>query len=273
MIDIVDAQLADLIRRVTVERGHGPGGIRRVRLRRRGRTARGLVLEPAGLSRGRDPARGVGVLRARHRLERRQAGGDAVRADGGAVRARRAGGGTSRPWRRGCGSASRPSISPRTTCTRRGSSSFSSAARCTRCASRCDRPTSTRRTAARPIIDRFATMYEARYGAGTAYRKAGVEAMTFVVEAIARLPVPELEWVDALDGATRPPPPAPGPSTSATARPRRCRCTPRRTCAPVIRSTGRCWWRRRTPRSWCAPGHRLWVDGLRNLRIDLGEGR
>jgi N-methylhydantoinase A len=43
------------------------------------------------------------------------------------------------------------------------------------------------------LIDRFVEMYETKYGPDTAYRKAGVEAMTFVVEGIAPLdiPVPE----------------------------------------------------------------------------------
>ena len=40
------------------------------------------------------------------------------------------------------------------------------------------------------VISRFVELYEAKYGAGTAYRQAGVEAMTFTVEATARLPVP-----------------------------------------------------------------------------------
>lgn len=40
------------------------------------------------------------------------------------------------------------------------------------------------------VIERFTELYEARYGRGTAYRKAGVEALTFSVEAVARLPIP-----------------------------------------------------------------------------------
>jgi N-methylhydantoinase A len=40
------------------------------------------------------------------------------------------------------------------------------------------------------VIDRFADIYEARYGKGSAYRQAGVEAVTFVVEGVAALPVP-----------------------------------------------------------------------------------
>ena len=38
------------------------------------------------------------------------------------------------------------------------------------------------------LVDRFTELYEARYGPGTAYRKVGVEALTFVVEGFAALP-------------------------------------------------------------------------------------
>ncbi len=40
------------------------------------------------------------------------------------------------------------------------------------------------------VIERFVGMYETKYGPGTAYRKAGVELVTFSVEAVARLPKP-----------------------------------------------------------------------------------
>jgi N-methylhydantoinase A len=43
------------------------------------------------------------------------------------------------------------------------------------------------------VIARFVELYEAKFGAGTAYRQAGVEAVTFIVEATARLPVPTAE--------------------------------------------------------------------------------
>jgi len=50
------------------------------------------------------------------------------------------------------------------------------------------------------VIRRFVDMYEAKYGAGTAYRQAGVEVMTFAVEATARLPIPTPELL-AAEGA------------------------------------------------------------------------
>ncbi len=43
------------------------------------------------------------------------------------------------------------------------------------------------------LVTRFVDLYEARFGAGTAYPKAGVEAVAFSVEAVARLPKPALE--------------------------------------------------------------------------------
>jgi N-methylhydantoinase A len=43
------------------------------------------------------------------------------------------------------------------------------------------------------IVSRFVELYEARFGHGTAYVKAGVEAVAFSVEAVARLPKPALE--------------------------------------------------------------------------------
>ncbi len=43
------------------------------------------------------------------------------------------------------------------------------------------------------VIERFVAMYEAKYGPGTAYRKAGVELVTFSVEALARLPKPAFD--------------------------------------------------------------------------------
>ena len=39
------------------------------------------------------------------------------------------------------------------------------------------------------VIERFVELYEARYGQGTAYRRAGVEAITFTVEATASLAI------------------------------------------------------------------------------------
>jgi N-methylhydantoinase A len=45
------------------------------------------------------------------------------------------------------------------------------------------------------VIRRFVELYDAKYGAGTAYRQAGVEAMTFTVEATASLPIPSPDWL------------------------------------------------------------------------------
>lgn len=50
------------------------------------------------------------------------------------------------------------------------------------------------------VIDRFVELYEAKYGRGTAYRKAGVEAMTFVVEGVAPLDIPVPEPLPLQEG-------------------------------------------------------------------------
>jgi N-methylhydantoinase A len=122
------------------------------------------------------------------------------------------------------------------------------------------------------IIDRFATMYEARYGAGTAYRKAGVEAMTFVAEAVARLPVPELEWVQSVDAG------APAPSGTRPIHLGNGAAEDVHTYAAQDLQPGHCLdgpllVEAEDTTVLVRPGHRLWIDGLRNMRIDLGAGR
>ncbi|MGH3037859.1 MAG: hydantoinase/oxoprolinase family protein [Gaiellaceae bacterium] len=49
------------------------------------------------------------------------------------------------------------------------------------------------------VIERFSGMYEAKYGRGTAYRQAGVSAMTFVAEGFAGLPFPTPEPLPSED--------------------------------------------------------------------------
>jgi N-methylhydantoinase A len=122
------------------------------------------------------------------------------------------------------------------------------------------------------IIDRFATMYEARYGAGTAYRKAGVEAMTFVAEATARLPVPELEWVEA-DDAGAPAPSAVRPIHLGTGAAEDVQTYAARDLHPGHSLDGPLLVEAEDTTVLVRPDHRLWVDGLRNMRIDLGVGR
>jgi N-methylhydantoinase A len=122
------------------------------------------------------------------------------------------------------------------------------------------------------IIDRFATMYEARYGAGTAYRKAGVEAMTFVAEAVARLPVPELEWVEADDAG----PPAPSgvrPIQLGNGAAEDVQTYATQDLHPGHSLDGPLLVEAEDTTVLVRPGHRLWVDELRNMRIDLGMGR
>lgn len=121
------------------------------------------------------------------------------------------------------------------------------------------------------VIDRFCAMYEAKYGSGTAYRKAGVEAMTFSVEASAALPTPALDWLEDEDVApdaahigSRPIHLADGTSADevpvyAAERLRPGHSLP----GPLLIEA-------EDTNVLVRAGHRLWVDGLLNMRIDMG---
>jgi N-methylhydantoinase A len=121
------------------------------------------------------------------------------------------------------------------------------------------------------VIDRFVDLYESRYGHGTAYREAGVEAMTYVVEATASLPVPAPEELSH-EGAH---------SDHARKNARRVYVpgTARFELVDVYDAD-----RLRPGNELLGPavveaedttvlvhtGQRLWVDGYLNLRVDLG---
>jgi N-methylhydantoinase A len=121
------------------------------------------------------------------------------------------------------------------------------------------------------VVDRFATLYEARYGAGTAYRNAGVEAMTFAVEAVARLPVPELEWVEP-NGAGLPTPAATRPIHLGNGSAEEVTVYAAHDLVPGHLLDGPLLVEAEDTTVLVRAGHRLWVDGLRNLRIDLAHG-
>ena len=121
------------------------------------------------------------------------------------------------------------------------------------------------------IIDRFATLYEARYGAGTAYRKAGVEAMTFAVEGIARLPVPELEWVEP-NGAGVPSPIGARPMHLGDGCAEEVAVYAAPDLLPGHSLDGPLLVEAEDTTVLVRAGHRLWIDGLQNLRIDLDPG-
>ncbi len=124
------------------------------------------------------------------------------------------------------------------------------------------------------VIERFTALYEARYGRGTAYRKAGVEAVTFAVEAVARLPKPALEDLPAGDSDPRP---AWKEDRSvflhkagefvaipvyASERLR-----------PGHRASGPALVEAEDMTIFVHPGQSLWVDGMANFRIEIPEGR
>ncbi len=121
------------------------------------------------------------------------------------------------------------------------------------------------------IVERFTDLYEARYGRGTAYRQAGVEVLTFSVEATAGLPVPKPEPV-----------PSEGIDASHAAkgsRPVYLHELGRFEDVAVIDAE-----RLRPGNELVGPavveapdttvlvhaGQRLWVDGFLDLRLDLG---
>ena len=193
VVDIVDSQMSDLIRRVTVERGLDPGEVHGLLLRRRRRAPRRGVRGQARLPRDRRAAHRGRLLGVRHRDERRKARGGGVRPDARAVRS----GALERPARRARtlaqAEARRRAPPPPTTSCSAASSTSSCPGRCTRCACPSRPRTSRHTTAARESSLASSSCYEAKFGAGTAYRQAGVEAMTFTVEATARLPVPTAE--------------------------------------------------------------------------------
>lgn len=120
------------------------------------------------------------------------------------------------------------------------------------------------------VIERFTELYEARYGPGTAYRKAGVEALTFSVEAVAGLPIPVPEAL-APEGA----------DPAAALRERRgvylhehgrfedVPVFDAERLRPENELTGPALVEAPDTTIFVRGGQRLWVDGFLNLRIDL----
>ena len=123
------------------------------------------------------------------------------------------------------------------------------------------------------LIERFTEQYEARYGPGTAYRKVGVEAMTFVVEGLAALPrgVPAPEQLAdadasaALDGERDVYLHEEGAFVPV-------RVYRAERLQPGNRADGPAIIEAEDTTVLVHPGQRLWVDAYRNLRLDLSEG-
>lgn len=124
------------------------------------------------------------------------------------------------------------------------------------------------------IIERFKEAYESRFGAGTAYVKAGVEATALSVEAVAGLPKP-VHTEQAL-GA---------PDAAAALKETRPIYLHERSgftdvpvyagdrLAPGHRIEGPALIEAEDTTLLVRSGHRLWVDGYENLRIDLRDGQ
>jgi N-methylhydantoinase A len=120
------------------------------------------------------------------------------------------------------------------------------------------------------VIERFATLYEAKYGRGTTYRKAGVEAMTFSVEGMAALPTGLLEWVEGGD-------PEPAGAQIGTrpihlgdgAAPEDVPVFAADRLEPGHAVDGPLLVEAEDTNVLIRERHRLWIDGLQNMRIDL----
>jgi N-methylhydantoinase A len=128
-----------------------------------------------------------------------------------------------------------------------------------------------RNDAGEAVIDRFTERYEAKYGPGTAYRKAGVEAMTFVVEGVAAMPLPQPEPLadEGSDpsGALRGQRPVYLAESGGLE-------TADVYSAELLRSgnelSGPAVVEAEDTTVLVPPGQRLWVDGFLNLRIEVG---
>jgi N-methylhydantoinase A len=121
------------------------------------------------------------------------------------------------------------------------------------------------------VIERFSDLYEAKYGRGSAYRQAGVEAMTFVVEGVASLPLPEPEALP--DGGADPAGAESGERSlhlAAGAAPVQARVYSAERLRSGNELTGPALVEADDTTVLVHPGQRLWVDGFLNLRIEVG---
>lgn len=120
------------------------------------------------------------------------------------------------------------------------------------------------------VIDRFTERYEAKYGPGTAYRKAGVEAMTFVVEGVGGMPLPQAEPLadegtdpaGALTGRRPVYLPESGGLATADVYSAEALRPGNELKGPAIVEA-------EDTTVLMPPGQRLWVDGFLNLRIEV----
>jgi N-methylhydantoinase A len=123
------------------------------------------------------------------------------------------------------------------------------------------------------VIERFTELYEAKYGRGSAYRQAGVEAMTFIVEGSAGLPLPEPKALP--EGGADPggaetgerPVHLPGGGGKVSAR-----VYSAERLRPGNELAGPALVEAEDTTVLVEPSHRLWVDGFLNLRMELGGG-
>jgi N-methylhydantoinase A len=122
------------------------------------------------------------------------------------------------------------------------------------------------------VIERFADIYESRYGKGSAYRQAGVEAVTFAVEGAAALPVPDVaeqpaagkDAAHAISGRRSLYLHAAGEFRDVATYSAEQLCAGNALEGPALVEA-------EDTTVLVEPGQRLWVDGFGNLRIELAE--
>jgi len=122
------------------------------------------------------------------------------------------------------------------------------------------------------IIVRFIERYEDQYGAGTSYRKAGVEVMTLAIEGIAAIPGAARRWQQT---RRRPD----GRATQSerdvhlgdSGGPTRVRVQQAEALVAGDELAGPAIIEADDTTVFLRAGHRLWLDDLSNMRIDLGR--
>jgi N-methylhydantoinase A len=121
------------------------------------------------------------------------------------------------------------------------------------------------------VIVRFIERYENQYGAGTSYRQAGVEVMTLAIEGIAAMPGAARRWQQTrrpMDG--RPAQIERDVQLGDSQGPTRVPVRQAESLGPGDALTGPAIIEAEDTTVLLHPGHRLWLDELANMRIDFG---
>lgn len=121
------------------------------------------------------------------------------------------------------------------------------------------------------VIVRFIERYENLYGAGTSYRQAGVEVMTLAIEGIAAMPGAARRWQQTRRGMNRGPAPTERDVQLGDSQgPTRVHVHQAEALGPGDELTGPAIIEAEDTTVFLRAGHRLWLDELANMRIDFG---